>query len=405
MPLEKGRSQEIISRNIGELISAGYTREQAAAIAYKKASDNETESARIVDCNGWFEVRDNPLSLVGIFPYSGRSIGASDPDRIYYVLRPEDELSSPECVNSFKLLPWVDEHTMLGEKFGTPAEQKGIQGVIGEDVYYKDGTLFGNIKVFSDKMATLIESGKKELSCGYGCEYELTPGIWNGQRYDAIQRNIRGNHLALVTSGRMGKEVAVQDRLTFTFDAKELTMADKANQTAEAGSPDLTLKQVMEQLGQIMPQVQELMAFMQKLKPLKEAEHGKSLDTVPAEIDSECEDKKPVGMDSAAEIKALRTELAAMKSGATKQVMAEISKRDALASKLSHHVGTFDHSEMTLADVAVYGVKKLGIGCDSGAELATLNGYLAASKPATAAVGMDSKPRSNDIDSYLKGVK
>ena len=34
MPLKRGRSQDVISRNIGRLIGEGYPRDQAAAIAY-----------------------------------------------------------------------------------------------------------------------------------------------------------------------------------------------------------------------------------------------------------------------------------------------------------------------------------------------------------------------------------
>ena len=34
MPLKKGRSRDVISKNIGTLISEGYKRDQAAAIAH-----------------------------------------------------------------------------------------------------------------------------------------------------------------------------------------------------------------------------------------------------------------------------------------------------------------------------------------------------------------------------------
>lgn len=361
-------------------------------------------SARQYDTNGWPEIKRNPLSLVGVFPYLGRSIGAPDPDRIYYVYRPAEELSSQECIDSFKLVPWVDDHTMLGSEY-TPAEQKGVHGVIGEEVFFEDGTLYGNVKVFSDKLAALIEGGKKELSLGYRCEYEFTPGVFNGVPYDAIQRGIRGNHLALVQAGRMGKEVAVLDHFTFSFDAKEIEMADTPESQKEA--PVGELAAVVEQLKAIAPQVQELMSFMAKLKPLEEAEHG-SLDKEAApEVKPEnspeesanmdaCKDEaKPApGMD-AAEIR--------------RETMREIAQRDKLAAALVPHVGSFDHSEMTLAEVAKYGTKKLGVACDSGAELATLQGFLAGAKAGRSATAVDSaeganRPASSQIDQYLKGV-
>ncbi|SUC07378.1 Uncharacterized protein conserved in bacteria [Proteus mirabilis] len=89
---------------------------------------------RQYDLNGWLEVKDNPISKVGVFDYLGFEIGAPIPEKIYKVYRPQEELASTETINSFKLMPFVDEHEMLG-KDGTPAETKGIQGVIGERVY------------------------------------------------------------------------------------------------------------------------------------------------------------------------------------------------------------------------------------------------------------------------------
>ena len=100
-----------------------------------------------------------------------------------------------------------------------------MQGVIGEEVYFKNGVLYGNLKLFSENLGELIESGeKRDLSCGYRCRYEIISGTYNGKHYDVIQRDIRGNHLASVTEGRMGPDVAVLDNLNFTFDAKEITM-------------------------------------------------------------------------------------------------------------------------------------------------------------------------------------
>jgi hypothetical protein len=45
----------------------------------------------------------------------------------------------------------------------------------------------------------------RELSLGYDVDLDETPGIWNGERYDAIQRNIRVNHLSIVKSARAGR--------------------------------------------------------------------------------------------------------------------------------------------------------------------------------------------------------
>jgi len=362
-------------------------------------------TARQDDVNGWFEVKGNPLSKVGVFPYSGAQIGDSqNPDKIYMVYRPVEELADEECINSFKLVPWIDDHEMLGAEANglTPAERKGIQGVVGEDVYFEDGFLKGNIKVFSDALATLIESGKKELSCGYRCMYELVSGTFNGEKYDAIQREIRGNHLALVDEGRMGKEVAVLDHFTFTVDKLEAIMPEE-NKVEDAAPT----------LESLAAELVELKEFIKALKPKEEAEHGE-LPAAGDEEEAEAEDKeeeaeeetedKCDAADSANQIKALQKQVASMKaamSGMDKAFLTSISKRDELASKLSQHVGTFDHSGMTASEVAKYGIKKLGIKCEAGQETAALNGFLHGRTQSSVIVTGDSAKPSSEIDAFL----
>lgn len=377
--------------------------------------------AREYDGNGWFEIKANPISKAGIFPYSGRQLGLTGPDadRIFNVLRPPEELADPECVESFKLLPWIDDHVMLGPVAqemtdrALPAEKKGVQGVIGEEVFYKDGTLYANIKAFSSTLAALIEAGKRELSAGYRCIYDMTAGVWNGLRYDAIQRKIRGNHLALVSEGRMGPDVAVMDHFTFTFDAKELEMADQNQDggNGNGGAGEMTLSQVAALVGELAPQVAKLTEAFAKLSP------GAAATTAtPEDNDSMSGDKGAAG--AAATPGA--TDPAAKKddggegtpagSGMDERAfVARIAKRDDLAAKISQHVGTFDHKGMTLDDVVTYGCDKLGIKADKGLQAAMLEGYLhakPAATPAASVSGMDAATVSkggNFVTKHLKG--
>ena len=87
-------------------------------------------SARVSDLNGFITIEGNPISKEGVFEYLGREIGLTgeDADKVFQVYRPAEELSDPECINSFKLLPFINEHAMLGSEDNgmMPAEQKGI---------------------------------------------------------------------------------------------------------------------------------------------------------------------------------------------------------------------------------------------------------------------------------------
>lgn len=146
-----------------------------------------------------------------------------------------------------------------------------------------------------------------------------------------------------------------------------------------------------------------------KDKKAEDADEDK--DKKKAEDKEMCEDeeeekedkKKKDGMDTA--IKNLQSELNSVKKGAFKAVMGEVSKRNALAEKLSQHVGAFDHAEMTLDEVAAYGVKKLELPCEAGTEQATLNGFLhARPNPSSATThSFDAKPKSGrNVDEFYK---
>lgn len=377
-----------------------------SAAQARRVDDAMDESARTVDTNGWYEVEGNPLSMVGVFPYRGRQLGPkAEPDRIYQVYRPAEELSDSECISSFRLLPWIDNHVMLGDeaKGLMPAEKKGVQGVVGEQISFDPdlgvaGGLRANVKVFSQALATLIASGKRELSCGYRCVYDWTPGVFRGQPYDCIQRRIRGNHLATVKSGRMGPDVAVLDSIDdqSTTD-KEPSMADEKK---DEGGSSMTLEGALQLVKDAMPAI----AMIREAGMLTDAMLSGQVPIgalVAADADDPEAKKKA---DEAAAAKKADDEKSASakddaggtegkkdddkkddKGGAAmdaaeifKSVVGQVARRDKLAKQVAAHVGTFDHSEMTEAEVATYGVKKLGISAPAGQEAGYLAGFLAA---------------------------
>jgi hypothetical protein len=74
-----------------------------------------------------------------------------------------------------------------------------------------------------------MNGGVRELSLGYKVDLDQTPGEWNGEKYDAVQTNIRVNHLALVPKGRAGNARLNLDRFdaaSFTPDDEEPSMSD-----------------------------------------------------------------------------------------------------------------------------------------------------------------------------------
>jgi uncharacterized protein len=466
MPLASGSSQETISKNIAELVKAGHPQKQAEAIAEanaRKTGKDDAESAREYDVNGWLEVKGNPISKVGVFQYSGKFISKDlDPNQLFAVYRPPEELADPECIESFKLLPWTNDHPqrLLGdpEAGGIAPEDKGIEGVLGEEIFFDeaDQMLKGNIKVFSIRHTDRIEAGKIELSAGYQCQYEYAPGEWNGIPYQYVQRNIRGNHLASVNEGRMGPDVSVMDGFQFTIDGKEMTTMKKipklrkvynsllkyaADAEEKAGTPEekseiAQLQELLEKAAPIIKQISE-MHNVNAAPGMTEEEEGEG-EADPLEVaakdaeEKEEEEKKAAadkaakdaeeeakrkaedgkGMDSREVAKLVASEVAkalgrqphAMDA---KEMLAMVGQRDKLAKNLSYFIGTFDASEMTLADVEVYGCTKLGLKPAKGQEGAMLSGYLANRPLPKPGAAMDSKDKGSAdfVIRYVAGEK
>ena len=177
--------------------------------------------SKVKDTNGFWEIKHNPISKVGVFPYMGRSISSEcEPDKVYYVYRPATTLSQSVDTWDNPPKPFINDHEMLGEGF-SKIDDRPVQGVIHNPVF-EDDVLYADISVYSESLKKKIEDGKKELSLGYFCKYRKEKGVYKGQAYDYIQEDMVGNHIALVDNGRCGSDVKVFDSKC-TFDNLDIT--------------------------------------------------------------------------------------------------------------------------------------------------------------------------------------
>lgn len=385
-------------------------------------------TARQKDRNGFVTINNNPITRAGVFQYLGKNLpGAAEPDRIYNVFRSPEELMKKECIDSFKLLPIVNDHTMIGDGY-IPAEQKGVHGATGEDVAFDagSGVLSSNIKIYSETVKKLIDGGKKHLSLGYKCSYMPSSGTFDGQKYDYIQKDLRGNHLALVDKSRC--DVLVLDRhvaMDYADINLELNKPDLQEPPMSLTKEDITaivteaLKPVharftaMDEAEEAEKKAAEDKAAKdaaEEEEKKKEAADKAAKDAAEGKTEEEkktAEDKK-TGMD-AAEFKKLSTKLDNFIASGKKDAIREIAQRDALAAKLSPHIGTFDHADKTLDEVAKYGAEKLGLKVAEGTEAIALDGFLhnrpAPHKLKAVGIGMDSavkKTGESQVDKFVK---
>lgn len=172
------------------------------------------DSARRTDENGYLHVEFSALTKAAVNPYYGREIPGwegfgLEPDKIYQVLRPADELE--KAVSTFNGLPILIKH----KEDSAFNPQKALRiGTTGTSAVWKAPYIVNAI-VFHDATAiSLIESNKqKELSAGYRYDAVIEKGTFEGQSYVIRMKNIRGNHIALVEEGRVG--VLVEDGSPF----------------------------------------------------------------------------------------------------------------------------------------------------------------------------------------------
>jgi hypothetical protein len=158
------------------------------------------------------------LTRIGVLPYTLPDGG------VRRELRHPDEVFAADSLATLAGAPVTDLHPSVPVR---PSNWRKLSvGHVADDVRGDGKFVSARLMIQDAEEIAAVERGdRKELSCGYTCSLDETPGEFNGERYDAIQRSIRYNHVALGPEGwgRAGGEVALR------LDAK-------GNQVA-AGNP------------------------------------------------------------------------------------------------------------------------------------------------------------------------
>ncbi len=151
---------------------------------------------------------DHPVvTRCGIFEYS-------DPDSedgIRRELRLPEEVFSEESLASYEGKPIIITHD-AGEIDKDNVHEEQIGTILSKG--YRDGNKV-RCKIVIHNTDALKQCGLRELSLGYALNLDRTPGVYHGQAYDGIQRDIEVNHLALVGEARAG------DRARLNIDHKD----------------------------------------------------------------------------------------------------------------------------------------------------------------------------------------
>lgn len=125
---------------------------------------------------------------------------------------PFDEISNSEALRSLEGMPIVaGDHTWL-----TPDNIADYQmGQVAGAPFVENGAIFCNLLVTNTDAIEAIKNGKiGEISGAYRAETDFTNGLWNEKTYDAIQKGLRWNHIAVIPKGhgRGGSDVRILNK-------------------------------------------------------------------------------------------------------------------------------------------------------------------------------------------------
>lgn len=148
----------------------------------------------------------------GIQFYNGAEVDRPDLGTVA-VFRGADEVFDKASLASFAHRPITVDHPPVpvdASNWKDYAVGQTADEVTATDIYVRVPLMVSD----GDAIRT-VEGGKRELSVGYDCELDWTPGITkDGVKFDARQRNIRVNHIAIVDRGRAGSNVRIGDYAT-----------------------------------------------------------------------------------------------------------------------------------------------------------------------------------------------
>lgn len=155
----------------------------------------------------FLETPEGYVRVRGTFSRSGCQT-YTNPDgskRVEY--RPPEEVSRRDSLLSMGGLPVTLEHP---PQLLTPdTVRQHTRGHSGTQVEFTDGFVHGTVTLTDrEAIEAVMRRDAVELSVGYRCDYDPTPGTApDGTRYEGVQRNISGNHLAVTRQARAGSEV------------------------------------------------------------------------------------------------------------------------------------------------------------------------------------------------------
>lgn len=148
---------------------------------------------------------DAYVSRVGVFPYQTEDGGT------IHEYRPPQEVLSQASLDSLLAAPV----TVLHPKEGAVTPDNWKKHAVGhvQSVAAQDGYIKAKLAILDADTIERVQRGDLiEISCGYRCKVSPASGVFQDQRYDAVQTDITYNHASLLPkgAGRQGPTVSLR---------------------------------------------------------------------------------------------------------------------------------------------------------------------------------------------------
>lgn len=155
---------------------------------------------------GFLVCHSVPICRTGMQEYLPQELGVADEGGALKVYREENEVFKDAAIASFEGKPVTDDHPPVGVDASNYASYtKGTVQNVRRGSGADEDKLICDLVVYDAALIAKIDAGKREISCGYECRYmERDDGTY-------CQKDIIGNHVAVVEEGRAGHEVAIRD--------------------------------------------------------------------------------------------------------------------------------------------------------------------------------------------------
>jgi hypothetical protein len=164
-------------------------RDTSNRVMFADSMDLQIDSSKIVDTKDGLLVKDAIICRAMVLDYNGKKI-----------------LKSPEALAdsmpTMQRMMITDEHPQ-SRVITDVSEIKGR--VLPETVKLNNNVATGDFLITDKDLADEIRKGKRDLSPGYYADIIEEPGTFNDEPYQAVQKKVLYDHLAVVKFGRCSR--------------------------------------------------------------------------------------------------------------------------------------------------------------------------------------------------------